>query len=95
MSLDLEQVRRIAHLARIDITDDEARQTLAQLVDIFGMIERMQAVDTAGVEPMADPLGGSARLRDDVVSESDQRAAIVENAPEQLGGLFMVPRVVE
>ncbi|MDQ3188282.1 MAG: Asp-tRNA(Asn)/Glu-tRNA(Gln) amidotransferase subunit GatC [Pseudomonadota bacterium] len=95
MSLDLEQVRRIAHLARIDITDDEARQTLAQLVDIFGMIERMQAVDTAGVEPMADPLGGSARLRDDIVNESDQRAAIVENAPEQLGGLFMVPRVVE
>ncbi|MBA2411331.1 MAG: Asp-tRNA(Asn)/Glu-tRNA(Gln) amidotransferase subunit GatC [Burkholderiaceae bacterium] len=95
MSLDLEQVRRIAHLARIDITDEEARQTLAQLVDIFGMIERMQAVDTAGVEPMADPLGGSARLRDDVVSEIDQRAAIVANAPEQLGGLFMVPRVVE
>lgn len=95
MSLDLEQVRRIAHLARIEITDEEAQHTLAQLVDIFGMIERMQAVDTTGVEPMADPLGGSARLRDDVVTEGDQRSQVMQNAPEQVGGLFIVPRVVE
>ena len=58
MSLDLDQVRRIAHLARIEITDEEAQRTLAQLTDIFAMIERMQAVDTAGIEPMADPLAG-------------------------------------
>ena len=95
MSLDLEQVRRIAHLARIEISDDEAQQTLAQLVDIFGMIERMQAVDTTGIEPMADPLGGTHRLRDDVVTESDQRASVLANAPEQANGLFLVPRVVE
>lgn len=95
MSLDLDQVRRIAHLARIEISDDEARQALAQLVDIFGMIERMQAIDTAGIEPMADPLGGTQRLREDVVTEGDQRQAIVLNAPESLGGLFVVPRVVE
>ncbi len=95
MSLDLDQVRRIAHLARIEITDDEAARALAQLVDIFAMIERMQAVDTAGVEPMADPLGGTVRLRDDVVTEGDQRAEVMVNAPAQLGGLFLVPRVVE
>lgn len=95
MSLDLDQVRRIAHLARIEITDDEARHTLAQLVDIFGMIERMQAVDTTGIEPMADPLGGTQRLRDDVVTEGDQRAAIMLNAPAEVGDLFVVPRVVE
>jgi len=95
MSLDLEQVRRIAHLARIEITDDEAERTLAQLIDIFAMIERMQAVDTTGIEPMADALGGSQRLRDDVVTESNQRAAVMTNAPEQLNGLFIVPRVVE
>jgi len=95
MSLDLDQVRRIAHLARIEISDDEARQALAQLVDIFGMIERMQAIDTTGIEPMADPLGGTQRLRDDIVTEGDQRQAIVLNAPEQRGGLFVVPRVVE
>jgi aspartyl-tRNA(Asn)/glutamyl-tRNA(Gln) amidotransferase subunit C len=95
MSLDLDQVRRIAHLARIEITDDEAQRTLAQLTDIFAMIERMQAVDTAGIEPMADPLGGSQRLRDDVVTEGDQRAAAMANAPEQLSSLYIVPRVVE
>ena len=95
MSLDLDQVRRIAHLARIEISDEEAQHTLAQLTDIFAMIERMQAVDTTGIEPMADPLGGTARLRDDVVTEGDQRPAIMINAPEELGGLFIVPRVVE
>lgn len=95
MSLDLEQVRRIAHLARIEITDDEAERTLAQLIDIFAMIERMQAVDTQGIEPMADALGGSQRLRDDVVTDTDQRAAVMINAPQQLNGLFVVPRVVE
>lgn len=95
MSLDLDQVRHIAHLARIEITDDEAQRALAQLVDIFAMIERMQAVDTTGVEPMADPLGGTQRMRDDAVTEGDQRAAVMVNAPEQLDGLFLVPRVIE
>ena len=95
MSLDLEQVRRIAHLARIEITDAEAERTLAQLTDIFAMIERMQAVDTTGIEPMADALGGSQRLRDDVVTEGDQRAGVMVNAPQQLDGLYIVPRVVE
>ena len=95
MALDLDQVRRIAHLARIEITDDEAHQALAQLNDIFAMIEQMRAVDTTGIEPMAHPLGGSQRLRDDVVSESDQRAALLANAPEQQGSLFLVPKVIE
>ena len=95
MSLDLEQVRRIAHLARIEITDEEAQRALEQLTDIFAMIERMQAVDTTGIEPMADALGGSQRLRDDVVTEGDQRAAVRINAPQQLDGLYIVPRVVE
>ena len=95
MSLDLDEVRRIAHLARIEITHDEAQNALAQLVDIFAMIERMQAVDTTGIEPMAHPLGGSQRLRDDVVTEGDQREEVLVNAPAQLGGLYVVPRVVE
>ncbi len=95
MSLDLDQVRRIAHLARIEITEDEAQRALAQLVDIFAMIEQMQAVDTTGIEPMGDPLGGAARLRDDLVTEGDQRAGAMVNAPAQLDGLFIVPRVVE
>jgi aspartyl-tRNA(Asn)/glutamyl-tRNA(Gln) amidotransferase subunit C len=95
MALDLAQVRRIADLARIEVTDAEAERVLAQLNDIFRMIERMQAVDTDGVEPMAHPLGGAQRLRDDVVTVGDERAAILANAPEQQDGLFLVPRVLE
>jgi aspartyl-tRNA(Asn)/glutamyl-tRNA(Gln) amidotransferase subunit C len=95
MSLDLAQIRRIARLARIDVTDAEAQRVLDQLTDIFRMIERMQAVDTTGVEPMAHPLGGAQRLRDDTVTEPDARAAILANAPAQEDGLFLVPRVIE
>ncbi|HJW53158.1 MAG TPA: Asp-tRNA(Asn)/Glu-tRNA(Gln) amidotransferase subunit GatC [Burkholderiaceae bacterium] len=95
MALNLAQVRRIADLARIEVTDAEAQRVLDQLNDIFRMIERMQAVDTDGVEPMAHPLGGAQRLRDDVVTAGDQRAAILANAPEQQDGLFLVPRVLE
>lgn len=95
MPLDLAQVHRVATLARIEVTDDEAQRVLAQLNDIFRMIERMQAVDTEGVEPMAHPLGGSQRLRDDVVNTGDERAANLANAPEQQDGLFLVPRVIE
>jgi aspartyl-tRNA(Asn)/glutamyl-tRNA(Gln) amidotransferase subunit C len=95
MALDLEQVRRIAHLARIEITDDEAQRTLDQLTDIFSMIEKMRAVDTTDVEPMAHPLGGGQRLRDDTVTERDQRQSVLANAPEQQDGLFLVPKVIE
>jgi aspartyl-tRNA(Asn)/glutamyl-tRNA(Gln) amidotransferase subunit C len=95
MSLTLDDVRRIAHLARIDIDDAQARATLAQLNDIFALIERMQRVDTEGVEPMAHPLGGSQRLRDDVVTESDTRDENMKNAPAAADGLFLVPKVIE
>jgi aspartyl-tRNA(Asn)/glutamyl-tRNA(Gln) amidotransferase subunit C len=95
MALDLPQIRRIADLARIEVTDAEARRVLEQLNDIFRMIERMQAVDTEGVEPMAHPLGGAQRLRDDAVTAVDQRAANLANAPAQQDGLFLVPRVIE
>ena len=95
MALDLDQVRRIAHLARIEVTDEEAQRTLDQLSDIFAMIEKMRAVDTSGIEPMAHPLGGHQRLREDIVTESDQSAANLANAPEQQDGLILVPKVIE
>jgi len=95
MSLSLDDVRRIAHLARIEISDAQAQATLAQLTDIFAMIEKMQKVPTDGVEPMSHPLGGDQRLRDDVVTERDERDANLRNAPEQQDGLFLVPRVIE
>ena len=95
MSLKLDDVHRIAHLARIRIDDDQARATLAQLNDIFEMIGRMQRVDTTGVEPMFHPLGGAQRLRDDAVTESIDREANLGNAPSHDAGLFLVPKVIE
>ena len=95
MALDLDQVRRIAHLARIEVTDDEAQRTLEQLSDIFAMIETMRAVDTTGIEPMAHPLGGHQRLREDAVTEADRRAVNLADAPEQQDGLILVPKVIE
>lgn len=95
MSLSLDDVRRIAHLARIEISDAQAQATLAQLNDIFAMIEKMQQVPTDDVEPMSHPLGGDQRLRDDVVTERDARDENMKNAPEQQDGLFLVPKVIE
>jgi aspartyl-tRNA(Asn)/glutamyl-tRNA(Gln) amidotransferase subunit C len=95
MSLSLDDVRRIAHLARIEITDAETQATATQLNDIFAMIERMQTIDTRGIEPMAHPLGGDQRLCDDVASEAINRDENLQNAPAQVAGLFIVPRVIE
>ena len=75
MSLTLEQVRRVAHLARIEVSDAEAETTLGHLNGIFTLIETMQAVDTQGVEPMAHAQDLSQRLREDRVTEENRRAA--------------------
>lgn len=95
MPLSLADVHRIAHLARIDIDDAQAQATAAQLNDILAMIERMRRVDTTDVEPMAHPLGGRQRLRDDAVTEQIDRDENMKNAPERHDGLFLVPKVVE
>ncbi len=95
MALSLEDVARIAHLARIDLPDGDRAAVLAQLNDIFTMIEKMQRIDTADVAPMAHPLGGKQRLRDDLVTEVDAREMNMKNAPETQDGLFLVPRVIE
>jgi aspartyl-tRNA(Asn)/glutamyl-tRNA(Gln) amidotransferase subunit C len=95
MPLTSSDVKRIAHLARIEITDTETGQALAQLNDIFGMIERLQSVDTAGIEPMSHPLGGTQRLREDRSGDQVDREAFMRNAPAGQDGLFLVPRVIE
>ena len=95
MSLTLEQVRRVAHLARIEISDAEAESTLGHLNGIFTLIEEMQAVDTRGVEPMAHAQDLSQRLREDRVTEVDRREAFQSVAPETEAGLFLVPKVIE
>ena len=95
MSLTLDQVRHIAHLARIDITPADAQKTQHELNGIFTLIEEMQAVDTAGVTPMAHAQDLAQRLREDVVTEPDQREAFQGIAPEVEAGLYLVPRVIE
>ena len=95
MSLTLEQVRRVAHLARIVISDAEAQTTLGHLNGIFTLIEAMQAVDTKGVEPMAHAQDVAQRLREDCAVEPDQRAAFQSVAPETEIGLYLVPKVIE
>lgn len=99
MSLDLEQIRRIARLARIAISDSEAVQTATQLNGLLGLIAQMQAVDTAGIEPMAHALdtqlAAGQRLREDKAAEPGRRAEFQALAPAVEDGLYLVPRVVE
>ncbi len=95
MSLTLEQVRRVAHLARIEVSDAEANNTLGHLNGIFTLIEAMQAVDTRGVEPMAHAQDLAQRLRADEVTEVDRRDAFQALAPDAEQGLYLVPQVME
>lgn len=99
MALTPADVSRIAHLARLALTPDEERAMLAQLNGFFGIVERMRQVDTSGVEPLYTPLSAlgevALRLRDDVVTEGDQRELNQRSAPQVEGGLYLVPRVIE
>lgn len=95
MSLTLEQVRRVADLARIEVSDAEANATLGHLNGIFTLIEAMQAVDTRGVEPMAHAQDVAQRLRADEVTEVDRRDAFQAIAPDTEKGLYLVPQVME
>lgn len=95
MSLTLDDVKRIAHLARIEVDEQEATQVLGQLAGIFAMIGEMQAVDTTDVEPMAHAQDLILRLRDDAVTESDRHAAFQAVAPQVEAGLYLVPKVIE
>lgn len=99
MALTSQDVSRIAHLARLELSAAEQAQMLAQLNGFFGIVEQMSAVDTRGVEPLYTPLSAvhevSLRLRDDVVSEAVDRTANQRSAPAVEDGLFLVPKVIE
>jgi len=104
MSLKSSDVKRIAHLARIEVTDNEAEAVLQKLSGILNLIEQMQAVDTSGIHPMSHSQDVTQRLRTDAVTETDQRSLFQSIAP-QLGngssepavadGLYLVPQVIE
>jgi aspartyl-tRNA(Asn)/glutamyl-tRNA(Gln) amidotransferase subunit C len=95
MALKLDDVKRVAHLARVAIDEAEAQAVLSQMNDVFGLIEQMQAVDTRGVEPMSHAQDVTQRLRADAVTEADQRARFQAVAPQVEGGLYLVPKVIE
>ncbi len=95
MSLDIDQVKHIARLARIELAPGEAEDALAKLNGIFELVEQMQAVDTAGVEPMSHPQELYQRLRDDAVTEANQRDHFQRIAPATESGLYLVPKVIE
>ncbi|MBE0624080.1 MAG: Asp-tRNA(Asn)/Glu-tRNA(Gln) amidotransferase subunit GatC [Burkholderiales bacterium] len=95
MSLSLPEVKRIAWLARIEITDAEAGAAQGHLNDIFTLIEQMQSVDTEGVAPMAHGQDVVQRLREDRVTETDLHALYQGIAPQVEGGLYLVPKVIE
>ena len=99
MALTPQDVSRIAHLARLELSAAEQASLLTQLNGFFGIVEQMSAVDTTGVEPLYTPLSAvqqvHARLRDDAVTETDQRALNQRSAPAVEDGLFLVPKVIE
>ena len=99
MPLTPDDVDRIAHLARLELRGDEPATMLAQLNGLFALVERIRAVDPAGVEPLYTPLAAlgpvELRLRDDVVTEADQREVNQRSAPAVEAGLYLVPRVIE
>lgn len=95
MSLQQSDIRTIARLARLAVKEDELAQYQQALGNILGLVEQMQAVQTDGVAPLAHPLGMQARLRPDVVSETDQREKFQQIAPETENGFYLVPRVIE
>ena len=99
MSLTPQDIGRIAHLARLELSPAESERMLGQINGFFDLVERMRAVDTTGVEPLAHPVAAiediSLRLRDDVVSEPNNREANQKSAPAVEAGLFLVPKVIE
>ena len=95
MSLSLNDVKRVANLARIEVSEDEARTALVQLSDIFGLIQEMQAVDTSAIKPVSHAQDVMQRLRADVVTEGDQRELFQSIAPKVEAGLYLVPKVIE
>ena len=95
MTLSLDDVRRIAHLARIDVDTDEVAQVHAKLESIFTMIGELNAIDTTGVEPMSHAQDVVLPLREDRVTETDRHAEYQKVAPAVEDGLYLVPRVVE
>jgi aspartyl-tRNA(Asn)/glutamyl-tRNA(Gln) amidotransferase subunit C len=99
MSLNAQDIARIANLARLELQPEESERMLAQINGFFAIVEKMRAVDTSGVEPLTHPVAAvqpvALRLRDDVASEPNEREANQQSAPAVERGLFLVPKVID
>jgi len=95
MSLQRTDVEKIAHLARIALSEEDIPVYTRTLSDIFALVEQMNSIDTTGITPMAHPLDATARLRADEVSETNQRDLFQSIAPQVEAGLYLVPKVIE
>jgi aspartyl-tRNA(Asn)/glutamyl-tRNA(Gln) amidotransferase subunit C len=95
MSVDLQTVKRVAHLARIAVSDEEARKMQGELNRILGFVEQLNEVDVEGVEPMTSVIESTMKKRQDGVSDGGNASDIVANAPVSEDGFFVVPKVVE
>jgi aspartyl-tRNA(Asn)/glutamyl-tRNA(Gln) amidotransferase subunit C len=95
MSVNTEQVRHIAKLARLAMSDSEIEAMVPELNQILGWVEQLQEVDTADVEPLTAVIENKLRLRDDVVNDGHCRDAVLANAPDAQHGFFAVPKVIE
>lgn len=95
MALTLEDVHRVARLARLRLDDAQSQAMVAEMNRIFGLMAQMQAVDTAAVAPMSHPRDLAQRLRADEVTEPDRRADLLPLAPQSEAGLYLVPKVIE
>jgi aspartyl-tRNA(Asn)/glutamyl-tRNA(Gln) amidotransferase subunit C len=100
MSIDLNDVKRLAILAQLELSEAQAGQTLDKLNGIFSLVEQMKAVDTSGVEPLSQPIAAyqqdfALRLREDAVTEPNRREDYQKPAPATQDGLYLVPKVIE
>lgn len=95
MSLDRSQVENVAKLARLQVTEEAMPETIQSLTSILELADRLQSVDTDGVEPLANPLDATARLRPDEITEQNHRDDYQRIAPDARDGLYIVPKVIE
>ena len=95
MSLDAEDVKKIAYLARLKIDEADIPNYVSNLTNILDLVEQMSSVDTEGVLPMSHPMDAVQRLREDEVTEEDQRDSFQKIAPKTEDGLYLVPKVIE
>ena len=95
MSLTIDEVKNIAYLARVGVSEEDLPKNLESLNNILSLVDQLQSVNTDGIEPLANPLDATQRLRADVITEKNDRENLLSNAPSSEAGLFLVPKVVE